>query len=117
MTLLAYLQALPDRCDHGYAEVQHPQLCNCAEFGEWSIFARALRSVVRSDGTVHVNDVRPLVRGRIAPKHVGSLYRRAKSLGLLVDVDRWEPSTDHEGANVDKPARVYDAGPTLRSAA
>lgn len=67
---------------------------------------------------MHVNDVRPLIRGRVAPKHVGQMYRRAKSLGLLVDVDRWEPSTDEAGANTDKPARVYDAGPNLsRSAA
>lgn len=116
--MIPALAARPDRCDHGYAEIQHPALCNCDDMGEWATFARALRTARRNDDTVHVNDVRPLIRGRVESKHIGQFYRRAKSLDLLVDVDRWEPSTDEAGGNTDKPARVYDAGPNLlRSAA
>ena len=115
--MIPALAARPDRCAHGFAPVQHPDLCNCAELSEWSIFTRALRAAALPDGTVHVNHVRPLIRGAVAPKSIGTFYRRAKSLGLLVDVDRWEDSTDEAGGNTDKPARVYDAGPNLRSAA
>lgn len=107
MTTLG-LHALPDRCSLGFAEIHHPQFCACDEMGEWAIFSRALRSVVRADGTVHVNDVRPLVRGRIPAKHIGGLWRRAKTLGLVRDTGRWEESTDERGRNSDKLARIYE---------
>lgn len=112
--LLDYLRTLPGRCRCG-AHVE-TQGCRCGG-DEWQVFSRALRTAALPDGTVHVNHVRPLIRGLVAPKSIGTFYRRAKSLGLLVDVDRWEDSTDEAGGNTDKPARVYDAGPNLRSAA
>ena len=53
---------------------------------EWRTFTAALRAAVRDDGTVHACDVRPLVRGRIEPKHIGESWRRARNEGLLVEV-------------------------------
>jgi hypothetical protein len=113
-----YLAARADRCEHGYAQVQHPIFCPCpgASVGggdEWSIFVAALRAAVRSDGTVHQSDVRPHIRGRIEPKHIGQLWRRARSSGLVRDTGEREPSDDVAGRNADKLDRIY----ALRAAA
>jgi hypothetical protein len=83
--------------------------CRCPG-GEWTVFVRALRSVARDDGTVHQGDVRPLIRGRIEPKHIGQLYRRARTLGLIADTGEREPSTDVAGRNTDKTCRIYRLG-------
>lgn len=112
MTALdAYLAEQPDRCQHGYhLTLQHPDLCDCQPPAEWPLFVAALRRAKRVDGTVHVNDVRPLIRGRIAPKHIGTLYRRAVAEGLLETIpggSGWEPSTDVVGRNSDKMSRVW----------
>lgn len=107
MTTLG-LDVLPDRCDHGFAPAHHPTFCECADMGEWAIFVRALRSVVRDDGSIHQRDVRPLIRGRIEPKHIGGLYVRARKGGLIRDTRRKEPSGDHAGRNGDKESRVYE---------
>lgn len=100
------LALLPGRCQHGYHVTQRT-LCEDCTPSEWSLFRTAVLSVVRPDGTVHANDVRPLIRDRIPPKHIGSLYRRAKTDGLLVDTGIKEPSTDARGRNTDKDARIY----------
>jgi hypothetical protein len=104
------LDRLPDRCAHGFHEQHHPSWCNCSEFGEWSIFVRAIKAAVRDDGTVHQGDVRPRIRGRIEPKHIGQLYRRARTLGLIEDTNEREPSTDAAGRNTDKTCRIYRLG-------
>lgn len=109
MTALG-LATLPDRCDLGFHITQHPHYCACRDLTEWVIFRTAVREVTRPDGTVHVNDIRPRIRGRIEPKRVGSLYRRAKAEGLLVDTGRKEPSSDVAGRNRDKDARIYRIG-------
>lgn len=84
---------------------------------EWAIFLAALRASVRDDGTVHVNDTRPKIRGRIEPKHIGTFWRRAASEGLISHKG-WEESTDSAGRNADKLARVYTwRGQQNRSAA
>ncbi|HEY9353773.1 MAG TPA: hypothetical protein VIP28_11005 [Nocardioides sp.] len=119
MSLDDYLAELPGRCVHGY----HPkQRHSCTEphspawanpqspesnAGEWPFFVSVLRKVVRADGTVHQGDVRPLIRGRIPAKHIGSLYRRARNEGVLVETGDWERSTDVEGRNSDKRCRIY----------
>lgn len=100
------LALLPGRCQHGFHVTQRT-LCEDCTPSEWSLFRTAVLSVVRDDGTVHQGDVRPLIRGRIAPKHIGSLYRRARSEGLLVDTGQLEPSTDAAGRNTDKQSRIY----------
>lgn len=101
------LERIPGRCPNGFAAVQHPRFCECADLSEWAIFTAALRSAAR-DGVVHQSAVRPLIRGRIAPKHIGTLYRRAKTDGLLVDTGEREPSDDVAGRNSDKLDRIYE---------
>ena len=66
-----------------------------------------LKNIARWIAMDRLGDVRPLIRGRIAPKHIGSLYRRARSEGLLVDTGQLEPSTDAAGRNTDKQSRIY----------
>jgi len=99
------LEALPDRCAHGYAPIMHPSLCECAELTEWAIFVRALRASADDHGEVSQTRMRPLIAS-IPHKHRGSLYRRAVSLGLIEQTG-WEPSTDAAGRNTDKQQRRY----------
>lgn len=106
MSLASWAAAQPGRCPYGYAAMQHPGACECAE-SEWAIFVAAVKSSVRADGTVHIGDVRPKIRGRIAPKHIGQMWRRARSEGLVRDTGEREPSTDAHGRNLDKLERIY----------
>lgn len=105
MTTLG-LDRLPTRCAHGYAPVQLDLCADCRP-DEWHTFRAALRTATRDDGTIHQADVRPLIRGRVAPKHVGTLYRRAKAEGLIVDTGEREQSNDVAGRNADKLDRIY----------
>lgn len=79
----------------------------CGKPDEWSLFVAALKSSVRSDGTVHVNDVRPKVRGRIAPKRIGLYWTKAQQKRLIRWENGWEQSTDAAGSNQDKLCRYY----------
>ena len=74
---------------------------------EWSIFTAALRLARRADNTVHQCDVRPHIRGRIEPKHIGILWRRAKSEGLVVEVGH-ERSNDTAGRNAGRMEPYYE---------
>lgn len=111
-TLLDELARRADRCMNGFdLSTQHPSLCACVDPrpvapSEWDIFTSAVRSAAVG-GVVHQRDVRPLIRGRILPKHIGGYYRRAKAEGLLVDTGDREPSDDFVGRNADKLDRVY----------
>lgn len=115
------LETFPNRCEMGFADVHHPDLCNCSDLGEYAVFVRAVREVAAENGgTVYQSDrpdgrlgVRSRLRGRIEPKHVGTLYRRAKSEGLLADTGEREKSDDVAGKNSDKLDRIY----VLRGAA
>lgn len=119
-----YLAALPGRCIHGYHPKQRhsctktpspasawtsptPPRASDQSAGEWPFFVSVIRKVARADGSVHQNDVRPLIRGRIPAKHVGLLWKRARNDGLIVDTGEWERSTDVEGRNSDKRCRIY----------
>ena len=109
MTLDAYLATRADRCP-GCGHHVPTQGCACAPVApasEWSIFRAAVLAAARADGTVHQSDVRPLIRGRVAPKHVGTFYRRAKADRLIRDTGEREPSDDVAGRNADKLDRVY----------
>ena len=106
MSLDAWSRTRADRCPQGYAPAQHPGLCECTD-AEWHIFTAAVRSVVRPDGTVHQGDMRPRLRGKVAPKAIGTLYRRAKAEGLIRDTGEREPSNDFAGRNGDKLDRIY----------
>lgn len=104
---LATLATLPGRCAHGYHLATQIDLCADCKPDEWTTFLAALRAAVRDDATIHQADVRPAIRGKVAPKHVGSMYRRAKSDGLIVDTLEREPSNDAAGRNTDKLDRIY----------
>lgn len=108
MTLDTWATTHPDRCSLGFAAAHHPTFCNCSDMGEWVVFTTALRSAARPDGTVHQCDVRPKIRGRIAPKHIGPMWRRARSEGLVRDTGEREPSNDSAGRNTDKLDRIYE---------
>lgn len=85
------------------AEVELPDPTDA----EWSIFLAALRKAVRADSTVHQCDVRPHIRGRIEPKHIGILWRRAKSERLVVEVGH-ERSNDTAGRNAGRMEPYYE---------
>lgn len=113
MTATLGLEALHGRCPQGFAEVQHPAFCQCADLPlgaitaeEWATFTAALRQVVR-DGEIHQCDVRPLIRGRIAPKHIGLCWKRARRLRLVEEV-RHERSDDTAGRNSHRMEPVYE---------
>ena len=101
-----HLSTFEDRCAHGFHTVQHPSLCRCTETDEWTLFLAAVRAAVR-DGRVHQRDVRPLVRGRIEPKHIGLSYRRAVREGLLAPLAP-ERSDDEAGKNAGRWEPVYE---------
>lgn len=103
-SLPADLAARHGRCGGCGFHVE-TQGCRCPG-GEWATFLAALR-VAAVDGIVHQSAVRPLIRGRIEAKHIGTLYRRAKAEGLLVDTGEREPSNDVAGRNTDKLDRIY----------
>ena len=104
MSLDAYLTSRPGRCSGCGCHVA-TQGCRCAG-GEWSLFVAALRASVREDGTVHACDVRPLVRGRIEPKHIGSSWRKARQSGLITEVGH-ERSDDEQGRNAGRMEPYY----------
>lgn len=106
MTTLG-LERLPNRCAQGFAPQHHPAFCECADLGEYAIFTAALRAAADATGLIHQRDVRPRIRGRIKPRHVGTLYRRARAEGLIVDTGEREPSSDVAGGNSDKLDRCY----------
>lgn len=74
---------------------------------EWGIFVTALMVAAGSDGMVRPNDMRPMLAGRVAPRRVGSFYRKACLEGLIAPTDKWQTSDDAHGRNVGKPARIY----------
>jgi hypothetical protein len=103
--LLDYLRTQPGRCS-GCGWHLVTQGCNCGD--EWAVFTAALRTAGARDGLVHQRDMRPRLRAaRIHPKHVGTMYRRAKAEGLIRDTGGREPSNDAAGRNLDKLDRIY----------
>lgn len=72
---------------------------------EWSVFIAALSSAAVG-GEVHQRDVRPKLRGRVKPQHVGKCYSRAIREGLITEVRR-ERSNDTVGRNTNKYEPVY----------
>lgn len=106
MSLEGWLRGQRDRCSLGFHLSHHPHLCACVELGDWSIFLAALREAVGRDGLVHQKHVRPRIRGRIRPNDIGSCYRKARTIGLLVEEDH-ERSNDREGRNAGRMEPVY----------
>lgn len=105
--LLTWARQQPGRCDRGFdIKTQHPDLCDCLGDSEWLIFTTALQRAARG-GEVHQGDVRPMIRGKVAPKRIGQFYRRARAEGLIEDTGRREQSNDFAGRNTDKLDRIY----------
>jgi hypothetical protein len=106
MSLDAYLRSCADRCS-GCGYHVPSQGCRCGgPTDEWGIFLVAVRAAARGD-RVHQRDVRPLLRGRIEPKHIGLQYRRAIREGVLVEIAR-EQSNDEAGRNTNKWEPIYE---------
>ncbi len=74
---------------------------------EWQLFKECLVTASRFDGMVRPNDMRPMLAGRVAPRRIGSFYRKACLEGLIRATDEWQTSNDAHGRNVGKPARIY----------
>lgn len=112
MPLAEYLATLPGRCSHGYAEVQHPTLCDCDEHvDEWATFRRAFTAIARAnDGVIRQSEMRKRIRGHIDPPHIGGLYTRAKA-EHLIHVDGYERSDDRPGKNAGRLEPRYRLGP------
>lgn len=84
------------------ADTDHPSVAF-----EFADFLSVVRSVAAAHGgEVDQNHVRPQIRGRVAPKRIGSFYRRACLDGVLA-VDGYSISDDHEGRNAGRPMRRY----------
>lgn len=85
------------------ADAGHPSIAH-----EWETFTRALRAVAFQDGCVDPNAMREHLRGRIAPRRIGSFYRKARVEGLI-EPDGWVVSDDRSktGKNAGRPAVRY----------
>lgn len=118
------LHLLPNRCIHGFdLKTQHPHLCSCAgqqlkdrgqaitsAADEWQVFTAAVRKVAAEHGgEVDWTHVRPLIRGRVEPKHVGQFVKRARRGGLLIEVTH-RRSEDHIGKNAGRLEPLYRIG-------
>lgn len=73
---------------------------------EWQQFLAALRQARDSDDVIYPNELRPLLRGVVAPRRIGAFTHRALSLGLISYRGDWQVSDDTVGRNAGKPARV-----------
>jgi hypothetical protein len=99
MTFLDTLSSYPDRCEHGYAENQHPALCPCpglrlaaegmaatsaAHPEERARVDAAIRALASSGRVFSANDAREL--HKVAGPVVGAAFNAAAKSGLIVRV-------------------------------
>ena len=83
---------------------------------EWAVLVAAVSKVAAEhDGEVDWTHVRPIIRGRIEPKHVGTLVRRARREGLLIE-DHFDRSEDAVGKNAGRMEPKYRIGTTAQEA-
>ena len=73
---------------------------------EWQTYVAALRAACDADGLIRPNRLRPMVRGKIAPRRISAFANAARALGLVEDSGEWQVSDDTTGRNSGKPARV-----------
>lgn len=73
---------------------------------EWRIFEEALYTAADEEGRIMPNTLRPLVRGKVAPRRISAFTSRALARGLVEYDGGWEVSDDLAGRNTGKPARV-----------
>ena len=84
------------------ADVDHPSVGH-----EWTLFTEAVVTCSLLDGIVRPNDLRPLIRGKVAPRRIGAFVNKALAEGLLQWRGEWQTSDDTEGRNAGRPAKVY----------
>lgn len=94
--LTARLAEMSTRCDHGW-DRQFQQCPDCTG-NEWARFRAILAASVRSDGSLHVCDVRPKTRGKFEPRGLSLLWRRARREHLIEPIGS-ERSDDVKGRN------------------
>ena len=98
MSLDTYLRAQADRCGHGYATTQHPELCPCtgiarrddalaaveahATDDDCRRIDNAIRDVAARGRPFSANDVRHLVSGAPGPL-MGARFQAAARTGLI----------------------------------
>lgn len=74
---------------------------------EWDIYVAALEAIaIGPGGVIYPNEMRPLLRGKVAPRRIGAFTNRALKLGLIEYTGAWQISDDREGRNAGRPARV-----------
>jgi hypothetical protein len=73
---------------------------------EWEIFAEALVEAADAEGVIRPNALRPLLRGKVAPRRIGAFTNRALASGLVEYTGHWQVSDDNEGRNGGKPMRI-----------
>lgn len=89
------------------ALVAEGQLASPSPADEWDSFVAALEAVAMvHDGLIPPNDLRPLVRDRVAPRRIGAFTHRALSQGLVEYAGTYQISDDTHGKNGGKPCRV-----------
>jgi hypothetical protein len=110
--LTAFLASLPGRCEHGWHKSQGCPDCAPAapvddKASAYRLFCEALSAAVRADGTVHACDVRPLTRGRIAPRLLSRCWGQAINEHLLVEAGH-ERSNDVASRNSHRMEPYYE---------
>lgn len=90
------------------ADLDHPSVDH-----EWVTYLDALTQAAGEGALVYPNTLRPLVRGKVAPKRIGAFVNTAKAKGILTHAVglngnvMWEINDDTEGRNSGRPAAVY----------
>lgn len=75
---------------------------------EWADYLIALKVCATTEnGNIRPNALRPLVRGRVAPKRIGAFVSRAVAQKLIAPTGDFEISDDREGRNAGRPMRTY----------
>jgi hypothetical protein len=76
---------------------------------EWDLYVDALATVAaRHAGLIFPNELRQMVRGKVAPKRLGALTHRALKRGIVRRTGDWQTSDDHEGRNAGRPVAVME---------
>lgn len=73
---------------------------------EWALYVAALKSCRDENGLIFPNSLRPLVRGKVAPRRISAFANAALAAELVEYAGEWQISDDREGRNCGKPVRV-----------
>lgn len=74
---------------------------------EWVLYVQALKSSRDAAGLIRPNTLRPMVRGKVAPKRLGAFVSAAVAADLIEFSGEWQVSDDHEGRNAGRPCRIW----------